>query len=186
MRLTSRLRAPNRNIYIKLTCQTPTFLTTHIYWFVDYFNCVIETIDISGHFQNSRALTEIIRGLEFKDAWNQDLSRLTYTYYHSSVASRMDILYITKDLHTRKTGKAVLAATFTGHLEFELRVVIPDAVLSRLRYRWKIHPNLTNDPQLRHKISIEWMRGSNVRDSILTLHNRGKGIWRNGYEYSSG
>jgi hypothetical protein len=93
------------------------------------FSCVIETIDIAGHFQNSRALTEMVRGLELKDAWSQDLARPTYTYYQSNVASSLDRLYLTDDLHTRKTGIAVLPAAFTDHFVVELRLGIADAAL---------------------------------------------------------
>jgi exonuclease III len=93
-----------------------------------YFNCAIETVDTTGHLQNSHTLTEMVLGLELKDAWSQDLSRPTYTCYHSKGASRLDRFYLTEDLHTRKTGIAVLPAAFTDHFVVELRLGIVDPI----------------------------------------------------------
>jgi exonuclease III len=41
------------------------------------FNCVLHTVDSTGSFVTSRALTEVIRGLNLADAWSQDPLRPT-------------------------------------------------------------------------------------------------------------
>jgi len=54
------------------------------------FNCVLHPDDTTGHFQPSRALTEIIRGLALKDAWKQNHARPTYRHHSPSKATRLD------------------------------------------------------------------------------------------------
>ena len=40
--------------------------------------CVLHPIDTTGHFQTSRVLTEMFRGLVLQDSWNQNPSQPTY------------------------------------------------------------------------------------------------------------
>jgi exonuclease III len=58
------------------------------------FNCALHTVDSTGTFVSSRALTEIIRGLHLTDAWSQDPLRPTYTHYSPTDSSRIDRLYM--------------------------------------------------------------------------------------------
>jgi len=51
------------------------------------FNCVLHHGETTGHFQPSRALTEMIRELVLHDAWQQNPARPTYTY-HSPMEPR--------------------------------------------------------------------------------------------------
>ena len=60
--------------------------------------------DTTGPFQNSRALTEIVRVHALTDTWNQYPLRPTYTHYSPNGATRIDRFYMTKELMTRKTG----------------------------------------------------------------------------------
>ena len=66
------------------------------------FNCVLHPSDTTGHFQSSRALSEMIRGLELHDAWKQNPARPTYTYYSPHGASRLDRFYITSEIQQKK------------------------------------------------------------------------------------
>jgi hypothetical protein len=183
--LPARLREPNLNISIILTCQNSYVLTIHMYWF--------EAILIASLRQKYyRSFSEHPRnfrngaGFVIKDASKLVMSQQTYTYYHCSSASRLVSFYLTKILHTRKFGMAVLPAAFTDHLLVEMRIGSADDVLSRRRYKWKIYPNIMNDPHLRHKIRKEWMRWNNCAPLYPDITVGGNNIWRNGYKYSSG
>jgi exonuclease III len=66
------------------------------------FNCVLQPSDTTSTFNTSRALTEVIRGLELSDAWSQDLQRPVYTHFSPKGATRFDCFYITQDLLARK------------------------------------------------------------------------------------
>jgi exonuclease III len=45
------------------------------------FNCVLHPIDALGHFNPSQTLTELVRGFELRDAWNQNPFQPTYTFF---------------------------------------------------------------------------------------------------------
>jgi len=44
------------------------------------FNCVLDPADTSGNIHTSRALTEMIRGLQLTDTWKQDPTRPAYSH----------------------------------------------------------------------------------------------------------
>jgi exonuclease III len=54
------------------------------------FNCVQQTNDTTGHFNTSRVLQEIIRGMALKDAWTQNPQKPSYIHYTTKSASRHD------------------------------------------------------------------------------------------------
>jgi len=59
------------------------------------FNYVLHPSDTTGHFQPSRAFSEMIRGLELHDAWKQNHAWPTWIYYSPHGATRLDRFYIT-------------------------------------------------------------------------------------------
>jgi hypothetical protein len=54
------------------------------------FNCVTEPTETTGNFHNSRALSEMIRGLHLIDTWSEHPTRPAYTHYPFTGASRID------------------------------------------------------------------------------------------------
>jgi exonuclease III len=46
------------------------------------FNCVLHPCDVTGHFQTSKALTDLISGYRLCDTWVQNAARQSYTYYN--------------------------------------------------------------------------------------------------------
>jgi hypothetical protein len=76
------------------------------------FNCVIATSDTTGHYNNSRAIAEMIHGFALKDTWQQNPTKPTYTHYSISGATRIDRIYTTQEL-LEKLGIEIIAAAFT-------------------------------------------------------------------------
>lgn len=66
------------------------------------FNCILQPVDSTGHFINSNALAEIVRGLRLTDMWEQDPQRPTFTHFSPTVASRLDCISYQR---TTKGGK---------------------------------------------------------------------------------
>ena len=79
------------------------------------FNCVLSPANITGSFQPSRALSEIVKRLALVDTWTQDPLRPTYTHHHPTGATRIDRLYVSQDLVQRKSGIEIIPAPFTDH-----------------------------------------------------------------------
>jgi len=69
------------------------------------FNCVLHPGDSTEQFQPNMALTQMIRGLELHDAWNQNPARPTDTYYSSHGATRLDRFYITSEVQQKNGNR---------------------------------------------------------------------------------
>ena len=119
------------------------------------FNCVLHPGDTTGQFQPSRALTEMIRGLELHDVWNQNPARPSYTYYSPHGATRLDRFYITSEIQQKKIGIEIIPAAFTDHYAVAMRITLQDPDLQRARGRRKMDSILINDEHLKKRISFE-------------------------------
>jgi len=81
---------------------------------------MLDTIDSTGHKIFSRALASIVSGFRLQDVWDTSRSRHVYT----RTASRLDSLYVTNHLLSRKQGVETVATAFTDHLALVLRLAI--------------------------------------------------------------
>jgi exonuclease III len=88
------------------------------------FNCSQVTADTTGNPTPSRALTEILNGMDLVDTWNQPQDRPQYTHYTSTGASRIDQIYVLRALLSRKVGKKILPAAHTDHHAVVLRIIM--------------------------------------------------------------
>jgi endonuclease/exonuclease/phosphatase family metal-dependent hydrolase len=88
------------------------------------FNCILETNDSTGQKHFSRALTSIVNELDIHDVWDATSTNKGYTHYASKTASRLDRIYVTKHLRTRKTGVKTIATAFTDHFAVVLQLAI--------------------------------------------------------------
>ena len=88
------------------------------------FNCVLGTNDRTGHNNYSRALASIVHALVLPDMWDASLSRNGYTHYTPLAASRLDRIYVTNQLLSRKQGAETVATAFTDHFPVVLRLAI--------------------------------------------------------------
>jgi endonuclease/exonuclease/phosphatase family metal-dependent hydrolase len=59
------------------------------------FNCTLEQGDSTGAMNHCRALTELLRGMELRDAWNRSADRPGYTHSSVNGASWLDRIYVT-------------------------------------------------------------------------------------------
>jgi endonuclease/exonuclease/phosphatase family metal-dependent hydrolase len=94
------------------------------------FNCILDTVDSTGHKNFSRALSSIVSGYRLHHVWDASRSRHGYTYYAPRTASRLDRIYVTQLLLSRKQGVETTAAAFTDHLAVVLRMAIEKPIPS--------------------------------------------------------
>ena len=133
------------------------------------FNCVLHPSDTTGHFQPSRALSEMIRGLEIHNTWKQNPARPTYTYYSPHGATRLDRLYITSEIQRKELGIEIMPAALTDHYAVAIRITVQDTDLQRTRVRWKMDPILINDKHLLKRISFEWVKWQAYKRHYLDI-----------------
>ena len=100
------------------------------------FNCILNPTDATGGYNYSRALQELIQGLAMVDTWQPNTDRRVYMHISAFGASRLDRIYVTKELNSRKRGVEVVAAAFTDHLAVCLRLSVEFPIL--LDGKWDV------------------------------------------------
>ena len=94
------------------------------------FNCILDTADSTGHKNFSRAVASIVSGFRLHDVWDASRSRHGYIHYAPRTASRLDRIYVTHLLLSRKQGVETIATDFTDHLAVVLRMAIDKPIPS--------------------------------------------------------
>jgi len=92
--------------------------------FAGEFNCILETNESTGQKHFSRVLESIVNELDLHYVWNATSKNKGYTHYASKTASRLDRIYVTKHIRTRKTGVETIATAFTDHFAVVLQLAI--------------------------------------------------------------
>jgi endonuclease/exonuclease/phosphatase family metal-dependent hydrolase len=88
------------------------------------FNCVLAKTDRTGNFNYGRALNEIVRGFDLVDVWAADPGREMYTHYARQGATRVDWLYVTRDLTGGKCGTETVVMAISDHLAVILLIAL--------------------------------------------------------------
>ena len=127
------------------------------------FNCLLNPADTSGSFQNSRALTEMIRGLHLEGTVQQVRNKPVFTHYFSTGASRLDRIYVARDLTSTITGVDILPAAFTDHNAVILRLMLGDRRVRRCKMRWKMDPTSLCDADLLTNLRQLWSRWTSTK-----------------------
>jgi hypothetical protein len=120
------------------------------------FNCHIDKADSTGAINYSRALNNIIHGLGLIDGWDTTKTRGGYTHYTAKSASRIDRIYGTIAVMSRKTGIEMLAAAFTDHNAVIIRIAIDTPLPTRGRGYWKMNAQLIKEETFCEKLKLEW------------------------------
>jgi exonuclease III len=87
------------------------------------FNCVQSATDCTGTPLPSRPLGNILSGLDLIDAWSPTNGMPAYTHYTSRGVSRLDRIYIIKNLQQRKHCTTTVPVAFTDHHAVILHVI---------------------------------------------------------------
>jgi endonuclease/exonuclease/phosphatase family metal-dependent hydrolase len=88
------------------------------------FNCILHQKGSTGHFNCSRPLDRLVHGFELRGIWQADPPENGYTHYSPVGATKIDRIYTTKELSTKKVGVETVAAAFTNHLAVILRLYV--------------------------------------------------------------
>ena len=96
--------------------------------------------------------------LDLHDVWNATSTNKGYTHYASKTASRLDRIYVTKHLRTRKTGVETIATAFTDHFAVILRLAIDAPLPLTGRGYWKMNVSLLQDSTFMGVVETQWAR----------------------------
>jgi len=115
------------------------------------FNCVLTPSDCTSSLNISRALTRLVTGLDLVDVWDVNKGRMIYTHFTAQGASRIDRIYLSRQLLKSKQGVEPIAAAFTDHLAIVLRVSLSAPCTTRGKGYWRMNPTYLDDQQFIQK-----------------------------------
>ena len=92
------------------------------------------------------------------DVWETTQNRHGYTYYANNTASRIDRIYVTQRLYSRKTGVERVAAAFTDHMAVVLRLRVDVPLPVRGRSYWKMSSSLLRSETFDTEIGVQWAK----------------------------
>jgi hypothetical protein len=124
------------------------------------FNCVLAKSDCMGQFNYSCALNVLVTGYALTDMWEASPEHGIYTHYSRQGTSRLDRIYVTKNLHDRKKGVETVVAAFTDHLSVVLHIALDVDIIRRGRGYWKMNAALMQDVLFQVQLSQQWKRWS--------------------------
>ena len=102
------------------------------------YNCILDPTEATGGYNYIRALRKLIQGFSMVDTWQPNTDRRVNMHISASGASRLDRIYVTKELNSRKRGLEVVATAFTDHLAVCLRLSAEFPMLRKGRGMWKM------------------------------------------------
>jgi len=120
------------------------------------FNCVLTPSDCTGSYNVSRALARLVSGLDLMDVWNMNQGRMLYTHYTAQRASRIDRIYLTRQLLKSKQGVESIAAAFTDHLAVILRIPLSAPCTTRGKVYWRMKPTYLDDQFFLRTFKQHW------------------------------
>lgn len=134
------------------------------------WNCVLSQRDTeSSSTHISKALTYMIRSIQFKDAWFIKNRNIEYTYFRNNHGSRLDRFYV-KDIGNYVRNINVIHVSFSDHSSVMMKLELPN-IPKIGKYYWKLNVELLDRKDIKEKFNIEWGKMKNVinnYDSINT------------------
>ena len=120
------------------------------------FNCVISNADCKGQSNYSKALERLVRGLDFRDAWDATPVRIIFNHYTTKGASHIDRIYITENLKRTQQGDEAVAAALTNHMAIVLRMSIDIPCVTRGKGYWRMNVSDLREPHFQHRLQVAW------------------------------
>jgi exonuclease III len=122
------------------------------------FNCVLTPNDCTGTPNMSKSLKTLITGMGLVDAWDTHQQRPAYTHYTATGAARLDRIYMTDVVRTRKQGVEITPAAFTDHLAVVLHMQLPESPKIQRRFLWRMNITLLDDASFSSSLQTQWLK----------------------------
>jgi exonuclease III len=119
-------------------------------------NCTMYPTDCTGTNNHSVALDKLIKGIGLMDAWNPTQTRRGFTHYTATGASRLDRIYATKTIISKKTGIETMAAAFSDHNAVILRLEMDYQANYRGKGYWKMNINMLQGKTFQETFKAKW------------------------------
>jgi exonuclease III len=120
------------------------------------FNCVIRHEDSTGTPTTSKPLETFITSCKLTDAWDSSRNNVGYTHYTTHGATRIDRLYLSQAMLTRKISTTTLAAAFTDHHAVKLTLQGQRVMQQWGNGYWKLNITLLTTADVQNRFKQQW------------------------------
>jgi hypothetical protein len=132
------------------------------------FNCVLQAQDCTGVPHMSLALQTLITGMDLVDTWPHSHGSRQYTHYTTTGASRIDRIYVSRNMLARQPSTEIRAAAFTDHMTVILHTTCAVTAAHRGRGLWRMNAALLHHATTRNLLAEEWLRWKATRHNYIT------------------
>ena len=97
-----------------------------------------------------------MHGIGLTATWLGNPTPNVCTHYSASRTTRIDRIYVTRELLERKLGLEATVAPFTDHLAIRLRICLDLRIVRRERGLWKMDSVIITDNACTEKLRTLW------------------------------
>jgi len=120
------------------------------------FKCAITKTDLTSNFNYSRALNELVHVFDLVDMWATAPERGVYTHYTLQGASRLDRIYMSRNLSGKKCGTEKVVTAFTDHLAVALRIALNVTTVRPGQGYCRMNSTLLRETLFQEKLRQQW------------------------------
>jgi hypothetical protein len=120
------------------------------------FNCILHQADCTGTPNISKPLENLIIKCKLRDDWDNKINAHGYTYYTAHGATRIDRIYMSMALHTRKICTTTLIAAFTDHNAVQVKIEENQTPILRGPRKWKLNTTLLRNDETYDNFQTQW------------------------------
>ncbi|KAK3908766.1 Transposon TX1 uncharacterized 149 kDa protein [Frankliniella fusca] len=154
--------------------------------FVGDFNAVIRPQDTTGTAAPCAILRNVVSAMRLEDAWLQlKPEEQGFTYVTNECSSRLDRLYLSKELTPGLRGARLISTAVSDHLALLVEVELPAARRAEPdrphQGQWKLDPALLSSKGFLARLQAvweNWKQKKNQYDDVITWWEEGKGRLR--------
>lgn len=121
------------------------------------FNCVLNRKDQSPNFNYSNELCRLVCELQLRDAWEVKFPTLVkYTYIASNSCSRLDRIYLSRNLEGNLLNVEVIPSSFSDHCSINACLNLDQQPTRWFRNQWCLNLTLLEDTVLETELTRAW------------------------------
>ncbi|KAJ4437550.1 hypothetical protein ANN_17695 [Periplaneta americana] len=121
------------------------------------FNNVLNARDQKGEYHPSPNLQRLCNELQLLDAWEVvHGNNVQFTFHRGQAASRLDRIYVNKQLKHNILNAQVQPAVFSDHHALLVKMEVDNTIPPHGRGYWKLNESLLYDDKIKEEFMLRW------------------------------
>ncbi|KAJ4434226.1 hypothetical protein ANN_22774 [Periplaneta americana] len=121
------------------------------------FNNVLNARDQKGEYHPSPNLQRLCNELQLLDTWEVvHGNNVQFTFHRGQAASRLDRIYVNKQLKDNIINAQVQPAVFSDHHALLVKMEVDNTIPPHGRGYWKLNESLLYDDKIKEEFMLRW------------------------------